>query len=253
MKILITGNLGFIGRHLQKKLIQLGHEVIGYDLGDRLPDKKVDLVYHLAANVNAFESVDKPFLAIENVDLMFEVLEWMRITGSNRIIYTSSREVYSLVNPYGASKLMGETMLEPYCRTFGIGAISARLANIFGKGNLPHRFIEQTISKAYKNEDIDVYGGKDKVMNFVHINDCISKLVKFIKEIEPGKNLIKEVASEKSWSLYAVAECIVDLTKSKSKLVVKDNRIGETLEYIPQIKGDLISVPLPKTIKRCLK
>lgn len=251
MNILITGNKGFIGRHLEKKLIELGHTVIGYDIGDTLPMGKVDLVYHLGANVNAFESVNKPFLAIENVDLMFEILEWMRQTGSNRIIYTSSREVYSLVNPYGASKLMGEIMLEPYCRTFGIGAISARLANIFGKGNLKHRFIEQTISKAYKNEEIEIYG--DKIMNFVHINECVKKLIEFIPKIEPFKNNIKEVAHINSYHLTEIAEMILELTGSKSRVTMKDNRLGETMEYEPQIKSDLISISLRKMIKRCLK
>ena len=31
MKILVTGTAGFIGFHLAKKLLELGHEVIGYD------------------------------------------------------------------------------------------------------------------------------------------------------------------------------------------------------------------------------
>ena len=31
MKILVTGTAGFIGYHLAKKLLELGHEIIGYD------------------------------------------------------------------------------------------------------------------------------------------------------------------------------------------------------------------------------
>ena len=31
MKILVTGTAGFIGYHLAKKLLELGHQVIGYD------------------------------------------------------------------------------------------------------------------------------------------------------------------------------------------------------------------------------
>jgi len=31
MKILVTGTAGFIGYHLAKKLLELGHEVVGYD------------------------------------------------------------------------------------------------------------------------------------------------------------------------------------------------------------------------------
>ena len=253
MKILITGNKGFVGRHLEKELKRLDHEVIGYDIGDTLPTKRVDLVFHLAANVNAFESVRKPFLAIENVDLMFEILEWMRQTGSNQIIYASSREIYSLVNPYGASKLMGEILLEPYCKTFGMGAISVRLANIFGKGNLQHRFIEQTISKAKKNEPIEVFGGNEKIMNFVHINECVKYLIHFIPQIEMGKNEIREVASVESYRLSLIAQIIIDMLHSKSQIIIKDNRAGETLAYEPHLTENLVSVDLRKAIKRCLK
>ena len=31
MKILVTGPAGFIGYHLAKKLLELGHEIVGYD------------------------------------------------------------------------------------------------------------------------------------------------------------------------------------------------------------------------------
>jgi nucleoside-diphosphate-sugar epimerase len=34
MKILITGSAGFVGRHFKRKLMNLGHDVIGIDIAN---------------------------------------------------------------------------------------------------------------------------------------------------------------------------------------------------------------------------
>ena len=247
---LVTGSAGFIGSHLVKELRKIGCKVIEFDLGDKLPKGGVDVVYHLAANANAYDSVSHPEKAFKNLEIMFKVLEWMRKTGTKKIIFTSSREAFSLVNPYGASKLACENLIEPYCKTFGFAAISARLANVSGKGNLSYRFIENTIEKCGKNEDVEIYG--DKVINFINIKECVEKLIGLTNFLVPCVNTVFEIANEKSYPLKDVAKRIKKLTSSKSKIVMKDNRLGETLEYYPQQKTWLIKTRINEIIKRCL-
>jgi UDP-glucose 4-epimerase len=247
---LVTGSAGFIGSHLVKELRKIGCKVIEFDLGDKLPKGGVDVVYHLAANANAYDSVSHPEKAFKNLEIMFKVLEWMRKTGTKKIIFTSSREAFSLVNPYGASKLACENLIEPYCKTFGFAAISARLANVSGKGNLSYRFIENTIEKSKKGEDIEIYG--DKVLNFINIEECIQRLIDLRYDLVSGKNLIREVANRRSFKLKVVAERIIKITRSNSKIVMKENRLGETLEYYPRQVFNLIQTSIDEIIQRCL-
>lgn len=240
MKILITGHKGFIGRHLVDQL--KSHEIIGFDKGDTLPEHPVDLVIHLAANVNAYASYEEPRQAIENVDLTFEVLEWMRKTGTNKILFASSREVYSMENPYGWSKFAGEALVNTYVACYDIGAMCVRIANVFGKGNLSHRFIESTIEKAQNNRDIVIYGGEEKILNFIHVYDCVEWLEELIDEIEIGKFKTQDVVGKDSMKLVDIAQMIIALTNSKSKIIYEPNRRGETLKYTAKTDREMFSL-----------
>jgi len=229
MKVLVTGSKGFIGSRLVIALQKLGCQVYEFDKGDLLPEENMDVVYHLAAHVNAYESVFQPIQAKENIDLVFDVLEWMRSGKCKKIVFASSREIYSLVNPYGVSKFCGEMIIQSYAQLYGIEACIVRLSNIYGKGNLSHRFIEKTISLAKKNDDIVIYGGKDKVLNFVHVDDCVEALTEYLWK----SGGIDHIASTKSWKLADIAQEIVTLLHSRSKIFYRPNRKGETLEYYP--------------------
>ncbi len=121
MRILITGGAGFLGTHLVKYWVNLGHSVsvlntksersldlVGLFSSDveiiwgnveeyetvenSVKDK--DLVVHLAAKVNVDQSVVSPRDYFKtNLDGTINVLEAVR-THRSKLIYESSREVY---------------------------------------------------------------------------------------------------------------------------------------------------------------
>jgi len=114
MKILITGNRGFIGSHLYEYLEEKGHQVIGIDnnfhpckkaskgiIGDirnkQLIDeyvKKVDIVFHLAAIIHVDYSIKYPYETLDvNCNGTLNVLD--AVTKYNkRMIFASTSEVY---------------------------------------------------------------------------------------------------------------------------------------------------------------
>ena len=69
MKILLTGALGFMGQHLHKKLLNLGHQVVPMDkkLGNstsdsNFPEGHFDMIIHLGANCSSQISLREPRL-----------------------------------------------------------------------------------------------------------------------------------------------------------------------------------------------
>lgn len=122
MKILITGGSGFIGSHLVKKLLSLGHKLVVLDdmstgkkeniiglqgsnlelqLGSVLDYQKCeklikesDYVFHLAAAVGVFNIVQKPLESmITNIKGTEIVLE-LANKYHKQILLTSSSEIY---------------------------------------------------------------------------------------------------------------------------------------------------------------
>lgn len=129
MKIVVTGACGFIGFHTTKKLLELGHQVLGIDnLNDyydiKLKTERLDILQQLGmqflkldiASLETYEKIShfKPekFLHLaaqagvryasinpksyfeSNLCGFFHVLEWIRLNKHVPLIYASSSSVY---------------------------------------------------------------------------------------------------------------------------------------------------------------
>ena len=124
MKYLITGAAGFIGSNLADRLIELGHQVVGYDnfstgqeifleharlsqqftlvRGDTLDLPAltaamvgVDFVFHLAANADVRFGTQHPRKDLEqNTIATYNVLEAMRANDIKRIGFSSTGSIY---------------------------------------------------------------------------------------------------------------------------------------------------------------
>ena len=172
MKIFITGVAGFLGSHLAKRMIELGHSVSGNDNligGEKINlDKKIqffetdcndldgmskiikdnEIVYHCAATAHEGLSVFSPNVITKNI---FQA-SVSTITASiqnnvRRFIYCSSMARYGNQNtpfnesmdpkpedPYGISKLACELDLKAAYEMFGLAYVIFRPHNVYGRG-----------------------------------------------------------------------------------------------------------------------
>ncbi|MEK9766164.1 MAG: SDR family NAD(P)-dependent oxidoreductase, partial [Thalassolituus sp.] len=133
MKILVTGAAGFIGAFTSKKLVEMGHEVVGVDnlndyydialkhgrlewlkpldgfrfiqleLADRsvvealFRDEKFDRVIHLAAQAGVRYSITNPHAYVDSNLIGFvNVMEGCRHNEVEHFVYASSSSVYGL-------------------------------------------------------------------------------------------------------------------------------------------------------------
>lgn len=175
MKILVTGGAGFIGSHVSRLLLKVGHQVVVLDnlktghktavpkgaklvVGDisdpqktKLALKGTDAVIHLAGLIVVPESVKYPGKYFQNNVLgTVNLLESMKDTGVKKIIFSSSACVYGAAkklpitedaplapdNPYGATKASIEAFIQSYHAIYGFDATILRYFNPYGPGEL---------------------------------------------------------------------------------------------------------------------
>ena len=142
-RISITGENGFVGRHLVNALKELNSEVIlPKDLnGNRLDIRNkdlirgkidqlgdIDMIYHLAAKTSVNSSYENQHATYEtNVLGTLNILETCRRNDIDKIIYASSyvygqpqylpvdeKHCKDLTNLYSRSKLIGEELCKSY-------------------------------------------------------------------------------------------------------------------------------------------
>lgn len=270
--ILVTGSSGMIGTRLCEKLLEKNFNVIGVDLKEnkwnKLVDKitiredlrkkeslqkipeSIDLIIHLAANARVRDLIIKPSLALDNLTILFNVLEYSRLRKIKRFIFASSREVYGNLakassseenvginfceNPYASSKAGGESLISAYRKCYDIDHVICRFSNVYGMYDKSDRVIPIFIKNCLNGEDLTVFG-QDKLLDFLYIDDSIQGILNCMEKFDSVKNSAFNIASGKSKSIIDIALLIKSMTDKKIKIGVRPNRLGDVENYMANI------------------
>jgi UDP-glucose 4-epimerase len=276
MNILITGSSGQIGTNVGLALQARGDTVQGIDWRENawtreikttildlskcspadLPrDIKFDVVLHLAAYAKVFELVEHPERAMANISVLFNVVEYCRQT-STPIIFGSSREVYGDIHhwvtderaadfvvaesPYSASKIAGEAMIYAYGECYGLPHLVFRFSNVYGRFDSDEERMERVIplfiQKIAREEPITVFG-KDKILDFTYVDDCVQGVIKGIDALAAGK-----VKGETINLAYGGGSSLLDLVNmigmclnKTPRATYEPARVGEVTRYVADI------------------
>lgn len=211
-----------------------------------------DYVHHLAALISVPESVLNPRLCVEiNIQGLLNVLEAARDNNVKKLIHISSAAVYgdSPVSPksvrmrpvpktpYGITKLDGEYYLSLFTREYGMKTTSLRCFNVFGPRQDPNSqyaaAIPMFIQKALLGEDIIIYGDGKQTRDFVYVKDVVHANILAVKSDIPDG--VFNVGCERIISINELAELIIEITGSKSRIVFRPERLGDIKHSIASI------------------
>ncbi len=159
-----------------------------------------------------------------------------------RILQASTSEVYGdpdvhpqpetywgRVNPigpracYDEGKRCAETLFFDYHRQHGLSIKVARIFNTYGPRMHPGdgRVISTFIVQALRGAPITINGDGSQTRSFCYVDDLVDGLVRLM-ESEPGFTGPVNLGNPREFSIREIAETILRLTGSRSKLVFGD-------------------------------
>ncbi len=265
MKIMVTGGAGFIGSHIAE--YYKNNDVVVFDnlrtgFKDNIKNfnvkfvnasvtdynklkkwmKRVDYVFHLAALISVPESVLEPAETEKiNTQGTINVLNAARECRVKKVVLSSSSAVYGdnpvlpkkenmlpgPKSPYAVSKLSGEYYLKIYSHDFNVPTAALRYFNVFGPRQNPDSqyaaVIPAFIRKALKDEDIIIFGDGEQTRDFIYVKEVVKASV---LAADKGDS-IYNVALGKCVTINELAQKIVKLTNSKSKIIHQEVRPGD--------------------------
>jgi nucleoside-diphosphate-sugar epimerase len=215
VRVLVTGDAGFVGRHMRAAFKQRGAEVVGVDLRrgyDAIDFFRspwfggIDVAVHCAAYVKGRVGIDNSPLAVAtNLALDSWFFRWLQLAQVPRAVYLSSSAVYptdlqdDLSRPvaltedmvrwgraagigrpdqtYGWAKLSGE-MLAEHARQAGCKLLVVRPFSGYGADQGLEYPFPSFIRRASQLEDpFEIWGDGEQTRDFIHISDVVGAVM----------------------------------------------------------------------------
>jgi UDP-glucose-4-epimerase GalE len=241
--VLVTGGAGYVGSHACKVLARAGYQPVVFDnfsrghreavrwgplvegdLADRellaaaLDKHRVSAVMHFAAYAYVGESVADPGTYYRNnLGGTLSLLEAMRETGVDKIVFSSTCATYGTpekvpvcetapqlpINPYGETKLAIERALHWYGQAYGLRAVSLRYFNAAGAdpdgeiGELhkPETHLIPLVLQTALGQrpQIDIYGTDyptpdgTAIRDYIHVQDLAEAHLRALEHLGAGQ------------------------------------------------------------------
>ncbi len=259
--VLVTGGAGYIGSHACKALAAAGYRPVTLDnqvhghrgavrwgpfVEGELADQRlisetirrhdIDAVMHFAAFAYVGESMAKPAIYFRNnVVNSLALLEAMRETGVQRIVFSSSCATYGLpptipivedmpqrpVNPYGETKLVVERMLHWHGLAHGLAHAALRYFNAagadpegeIGEDHQPETHLIPLVLDAAlgRRAAVEIFGTDyptpdgSAIRDYIHVSDLAEAHVLALRHLErSGGGIALNLATGRGYSVREV-------------------------------------------------
>jgi UDP-glucose 4-epimerase len=229
---LLTGRIENLPNHPNCRFIKC--DVNNYnDIASVFLAFRFDYVFHYAAVVGVKRTLENPVMVLNDLKGIQNVLDLSKNTGVKRIFFSSSSEVYgepvqlpqhehtTPLNsrlPYAVVKNVGESFCRSYQQEYGLEYTLFRFFNTYGPKQSPDFVISKFIDAAFQNRDITIYGDGSQTRTFCYIKDNIDTCINAM-ENPVFINDVVNVGNDKAYTILELANKIIELTGSGSKIV----------------------------------
>jgi len=222
------------------------------DLAPVFASFNFDYVFHYAALVGVSRTLENPMLVLEDIEGIKNVLSLSKNSGVKRVYYSSSSEVYgepfeipqnentTPLNsrlPYAIVKNVGEAFFKSYFKEYGLEYTIFRFFNTYGPNQSEDFVLPKFLKRALNNENITIYGDGLQTRSFCYVDDNVQTCINAINDPN-SVNSVLNVGSDVEQTILSLAESIIEITNSKSKI-----------EYLPALKEGDMARRCPDTSK----
>lgn len=281
-KVVVTGAGGFIGSHLTEKLVQMGCRVTAFlrynsrnqwgwlegsrfrkdievltgDIRDydsvKAALKDAQAVFHLAALIGIPYSYVSPLAYIRtNIEGTYNIMQAARESGLQRVIHTSTSEVYGTAravpidenhplqpqSPYSASKISADSMSMSFHLSFGLPLTIARPFNTFGPRQSARAVIPTIITQILSGSKEIRLGSLHPTRDLNFVEDTVEGFISLAKSDGAiGKTV--NICTMHEISIGDLAIMIKDLTGSECRIATDAKRVRPGKSEVERLMGD---------------
>ncbi len=199
---------------------------------------EVDRIFNLACPASPIHYQYNPVKTIKTSVMGAINMLGMAKRVHARILQASTSEVYGdpdvhpqtedywgNVNPigirscYDEGKRVAETLFMDYHRQNRVDIRIVRIFNTYGPRMLANdgRVVSNFIVQALKGEDITIYGSGEQTRSFCYVSDLIEAIVRMMDQNDAIGPV--NIGNPHEFTMLELAQKVIDLTGSKSKIV----------------------------------
>lgn len=137
---------------------------------------------------------------------------------------------------YSVSKVAGEHLVHSYFKQFGFPSVTIRPFNIYGPGQIGEGAIHIFIKNAVLNKNIEVHGDGDQIRSWCYIDDMVDGIELCLTNKKAVGEIFNIGNPKGTITVSSLAEKIITLCKTKSKIVYVPKNYVDVELRIPSIE-----------------